>query len=87
MVIRFRGRNRIIGWGRLMMYRLHPDDKPAGDHVCDTCNEECELIFDDCGIGTTEAWGCIASHSDWRWVSECCGDTFTKKPENENDND
>jgi len=69
------------------MYRLHDDDKPAGDHVCDTCNEPCELIFEDCGIGTTEAWGCIANHSDWQWVSECCGDTFTKKPEDENDDD
>jgi len=62
------------------------DDKPAGDYVCDTCNEPCDLILEDCGIGTTEFWGSVATHSDWRWVSDCCcDDEVSIKPENEND--
>ena len=53
------------------------DDMPTGDHQCDCCSERCELVFEDCGIGRTEAWGYVTNDEDWQWVSACCFDTFT----------
>lgn len=57
------------------------DDKPVGNFCCDTCNVSCDLVYEDCGYGTTEAWGSVTSHEDWQWVSSCCYDTYT--PEND----
>jgi hypothetical protein len=56
------------------------DDKPVGDTRCDTCNKCCDLVYEDCGFGTTEAWGYVTNHEDWQWRSRCCGDTFSVAP-------
>lgn len=56
------------------------DDKPAGDTRCNTCLRECELVYEDCGFGTTEAWGYVTHHEDWQWVSRCCGDSYSVAP-------
>lgn len=66
---------------------MDEDDKQAGIVYCDCCSSECEIIYEDCGIGTTEFWGSIATHTDWQWVSVCCGSAFNTREGDEDENE
>ena len=39
---------------------------------CSECRRECEGVDLDFGVGTTEYWGSVANHHEWRHVSTCC---------------
>jgi len=53
-------------------HRLDGGECTGPSQICSLCHSPCEGDFVDFGIGTTEAWGVVSTHTDVQWVSFCC---------------
>lgn len=56
-------------------------------YYCSECNEECEAIKVDYGIGHYEFWGATGCHENWQWVSECCEGDLMDEPIGEDEDE
>lgn len=53
--------------------------------VCNCCEEPCEAVKVDMGIGPYEYWGQDCFHKDYQWVSDCCHEDYVDRLHGEYD--
>ena len=41
---------------------------------CKKCKQECEVVWEDVGIGSYEFWGSHGVHTEYACYSKCCED-------------
>ena len=49
-------------------------------YYCVECGEECDVEWEDEGIGAYEYWGSKETHEAWVPSSVCCGSEVSETP-------
>ena len=62
-------------------------DEPydATIYYCTNCKEECDLRYEDEGIGAYEYWGATGVNEKWEAYSDCCDAFVTTEMPGEDD--
>ena len=57
----------------IMSYDKYDDIEPIPTGYCNDCKQDCDIVFEDYGIGPYEYWGARGVHKDYRATCSVCG--------------